>query len=101
MDTSIVNNIITSSVTVGVGIITAIAAYKGTIKGAEMQMKSQQDTALLQIQNEQDALNDNIEKQNRFNQKAIRNFISHEIKDNFMKLGDPKLVKLFNEYDSP
>ncbi|MCQ9285301.1 hypothetical protein NQ129_26405 [Priestia aryabhattai] len=98
--------------TIVTNVITAAVAYFGTIQGSKLQIKSQQkttqqqiendrQTALLQIQTEQQRLDNAITEQNRFNQRAIKNFISHEIKDNFFKLGSMDLENRLKENSSP
>ncbi|PGT75532.1 hypothetical protein [Priestia megaterium] len=99
--------------TIATNVVTAAVAYFGTIKGSKLQIKSQQvttqqqidsdrQTAMLQLQNEQQNLDDAISKQNEFTRKAIKNFISHEIKSNLTELiksGDT--LKMITRNDFP
>ncbi|MGG0545408.1 hypothetical protein ABEY63_26415 [Priestia aryabhattai] len=112
MDASIVNNLITSGVTVGGGVITAVAAYKGTIEGSKLQIKSQQKatqeqiesdtaTAIYQIKTEQENLDKAIAEQKEFNKRAIKNFINYEIKDNFFKFSSVSLEERLKNNSYP
>ncbi|MGE8082137.1 hypothetical protein [Peribacillus loiseleuriae] len=91
MDVSLINTLITSGVTLVVGAVGAIVAYKGTIKGAKVQIESQQEQTDKQFVNEMKQLNETRKQQAEFTRKAIENFISNEIKDNFRKLNNSTL----------
>ncbi|MES9757735.1 hypothetical protein ABWK29_14805 [Priestia megaterium] len=95
MDASIVNNIITSGVTVGVGILTAVVAYIGTIKGSKLQIEAQQETMKTQLQEERMKLEEERVRQAEFTKKAIERFLSYEIKNNFKLLNEGRYLNQF------
>ncbi|MFJ7994284.1 hypothetical protein ACIQY5_19175 [Peribacillus frigoritolerans] len=77
MDADFINGLVSSGITLIVGAAGAIVAYKGTIKGAK-----------IQIENEHKKLEDAAKQQVKFTREAIENFLTEEIKINFIKLKD-------------
>ncbi len=65
--------LISGAVTIIVGIVTAIFAYKGAIKGAKTQIEHEKDLSKKQQ-----------EEQRAFTEKAIQQFIMREVKYNFL-----------------
>jgi hypothetical protein len=90
MDVELVNNLITSGVTLAVGAGGAVVAYYGTVKGAKMQIES-----------EKKKLDQAKEQQAKFTRKAIENFLSNEIKFNFIKLNTSHLSVKIEDNELP
>lgn len=101
INVDLVNNIITSGVTLIVGAVGAIVAYKGTLKGAQMQIESEQSHARMQIEHEQKQFEETQKQQAEFTRKAIENFISIEIKNNFKELNNTHLSARLTENEYP
>ena len=94
MNVDLINNLITSGVTLVVGAVGAIYAYKGALNGAKMQIESEQERAKVQHYNEMAQLDEARHQQAEFTRKAIENFISNEIKKNFRQIEiSPYLLK--------
>lgn len=67
--------LISSITTICVGVLTAVVAYKSSVRGAT-----------IQINHANDKLKTEMEKQNNFAKSAVEKFITHEIKMNFAKI---------------
>lgn len=79
--------LISGAVTVLVGIMTALFAYKGAVKGAKTQ-----------IEHEKYLLTKKQEEQKRFTESAIQSFIMKEVKYNFILVIDNEfLMDRFSE----
>ncbi|WP_394136832.1 hypothetical protein [Cytobacillus oceanisediminis] len=90
MDKEIIVSLISNITTIIVGIITAIVAYKGSIRGAKEQ-----------IEHERQLLNATTEEQKVFAQMAIERFISNEIKMNFKQIFSKNLANSLNTLNQP
>jgi uncharacterized protein YigA (DUF484 family) len=91
IDKDLLEVIISSGVTLIVGIGGTFFGYRGAVNGAK-----------LQIENERKKDRQEQEEQLEFTRNAIRNFLSHEIKDNFLSLHrEGNLSAMLKEHDEP
>ncbi|MCR8870522.1 hypothetical protein [Peribacillus frigoritolerans] len=84
---------VSNIITLAVGAVGAIATYYGTMNGAKMQIKNQQEQADKQFVNEMKKLNQARKQQEEFTRKSIENFLSNEIKSNFNKINNISLSR--------
>lgn len=82
----LLNTIIASGTTIAIGILTAVVAYKASIKGAAVQ-----------IQHEKEKLSQEAKKHSEYAKKAIERFIVHEVKSNFKKINSKLVISRLHE----
>lgn len=101
INAEILNSIITGATTLLVVVIGSVATYKGTIKGAKLQIENQEKQAHQQYIRDMNSLNESRKKQEVFQKNAIENFLSNEIKFNFEKIFDDNLAWELYRHDEP
>jgi hypothetical protein len=67
--------LISNGTTIAVGILTAVVAYKASVKGAKIQIEEQQKR-----------FEEEVREQNEFAKTSIEKFIIHEIINNFIQI---------------
>ncbi|MGE6525951.1 hypothetical protein [Bacillus safensis] len=83
MGNEIIIAIIGGVVTILVGLITALASYKGAISGAKIQIQKNEEELEQKRIKEREEREKKEKKDLEYRAEIIENFIDHEIKDNF------------------
>lgn len=86
MDKEISIAIIGGLVTIVVGLITAFASYIGAIRGSKLQIEKDQQAMALQRDADRKKRQLEYNEEIRYRRELIERIISHEIKDNFLKI---------------
>lgn len=89
MDPNVQVAIVSGTVTILVGLITALFTYKGAIKGAQKQIEYEKESFKVMKENQEKLI-----------RKAIEEFILNEIKYNF-RLIDKSVIEAIKKADSP
>jgi hypothetical protein len=90
LNNDVIVSLISNVSTIGVGILTAVVAYKGSLRGAKEQ-----------IEHERKKLRDEAAEQRQFANLAIQKFLSYEIKKNFLVICTSRLSNSINILDEP
>ncbi|OYN65454.1 hypothetical protein [Bacillus safensis] len=84
MSNDIIIAIIGGAVTIIVGITTAVASYRGTIRGAKIQIQKNEEELEKKRTKEKKERDKRQEEGTKYRVEIIENFIKHEIRENFL-----------------